>query len=69
VIIPLFSPRSAAILADFGPFAAPLLLAAISPAVAEKAAILAPTQLQVADSPDAAGMLAAIARLIADPAS
>jgi uroporphyrinogen-III synthase len=69
VIIPLFSPRSAAILADFGPFAAPLLLVAISPAVAEKAAILAPAQLEVADSPDAAGMLAAIARLIADPAS
>lgn len=69
VIIPLFSPRSAAILADFGPFAAPLLLAALSPAVAEKAAALAPARLVVADRPDAAGMLTAIDVLIADRAS
>ena len=69
VIIPLFSPRSAAILADFGPFAAPLRVAALSPAVAEKAALLAPARLAVADSPDSAGMLAAIALLMADPSS
>ncbi len=69
VIIPLFSPRSAALLADFGPFTAPLLLAAISPAAAEKAAILGPERLVVADSPNAVGVLAAIAMLIADPGS
>lgn len=69
VIIPLFSPRSAALLAEFGPFAAPLKLVAISPAAAEKAVPLAPERIVVSDSPDSAGMLAAIAMLITDPAS
>lgn len=69
VVIPLFSPRSAALLADFGPFAAPLLLAAISPAAAETATILAPLRMEVAARPDAAAMLDAVGKLIPDPAS
>lgn len=69
VIIPLFSPRSAALLADFGPFSAPLLLAAISPAAAKTAMILAPERLEVAATPDSAGMLDAVAKFIPDPAS
>jgi uroporphyrinogen-III synthase len=69
VIIPLFSPRSAALLADFGPFSAPLLLAAISPAAAETATILVARRLELAARPDASAMLDAVEKLIPDPAS
>ncbi len=67
----LFSPRSAALLvAAVAGARAPLSAAAISPAAAEgwRAAGLGP--LELAPTPDGAGMLAALARLFAaDPAA
>ena len=59
VILPLFSPRSADLLARQGPFAAPLWIAALSPAVAERAKALHPEKLAVAAKPDAAALLRA----------
>lgn len=69
VIIPLFSPRSAALLAENGPFRAPLLIAAISTTVAEKAKSLGPARIELSKSPDGTGMLDAVGLLIPDPAS
>jgi uroporphyrinogen-III synthase len=69
VVVPLFSPRTAALLAERGPFAAPLLVAAISPAAAVRAEALAPARLVTADRPDAAAMLDAVEWLISHPAS
>jgi len=63
VLVPLFSPRTAAILAGQGPFAAALWVAALSPAVAERAAALLPARMAVAARPDAGGMLAAVRHL------
>lgn len=65
VILPLFSPRSAALLAAQGPFLAPLLIAALSPAVAEAAAALPNVRLTIASHPDAPGLLRAIDLLVA----
>lgn len=69
VAIPVFSPRTAALLAA-DPAArggrAPLWLAAISPAAAEPLAALRPDRLKIALRPDAASMLAALDDLIAD---
>lgn len=63
VILPLFSPRTAAILAEQAPFSAILHLIVISNAV-QSAAALSVTSLSVAASPDAAAMLdATITRL------
>ena len=61
VVIPLFSPRSAALLAASVslPCRSPLLIAAMSRAVADAAAPLLPTALHIATTPDAEGMLAA----------
>jgi uroporphyrinogen-III synthase len=69
VIVPLFSPRSAVLLAELGPFAAPLMIAAISPAAAEQVALLRPVRTVVAARPDADAMLDALGLLIADGAS
>ena len=64
VVAPLFSPRSAKLLASAARDArAPLMLAALSPAVAEAWSGPAPKALVVADRPDAASLLAAVARL------
>lgn len=60
VILPLFSPRSAAQVVQQGPFTAPLIVVAMSDAVASEAAALDPARLIVADLPDAASMVAAI---------
>ncbi|WP_299349230.1 uroporphyrinogen-III synthase [uncultured Shimia sp.] len=60
VILPLFSPRSAAQVVQQGPFEAPLTVVAISEAVAAEAAALGPVQMVVADAPDAVSMVAAI---------
>ncbi|SHJ87408.1 uroporphyrinogen-III synthase [Shimia gijangensis] len=60
VILPLFSPRSAAQLVQQGPFAAPLWVVAMSEAVAANAAALSPTKLEISVTPDAKGMVAAI---------
>lgn len=69
VVVPLFSPRSVALLAERGPFNAPLLVAAISPAAAARAAALRPLRLVTAGRPDGAAMLDAVESLISDPAS
>lgn len=68
VIAPVFSPRTADLLAAQappGPGRAPLWIVALSPAVAQSAAALAPDRMATADHPDAPAMLAAIAALIA----
>lgn len=68
VIAPVFSPRTADLLAaqaPAGPGRAPLWIAALSPAVAQAAAALAPERMVTADRPDAAALIAAIAALIA----
>lgn len=69
VLVPLFSPRSAALFAAQGPFTAPLWIAAISPATARATAPLAPARLLVADHPDAAAMTTVIETMMNDPAS
>lgn len=67
VILPIFSPRSAQLLAAALPKAAvaPLWVAALSPNVAKAAAALNPARLQIADHPDAPAMLRAVAALLA----
>lgn len=64
VVLPLYSPRSAAILAAAGPFDAPLCIIAISPAVARAAQALTGgaggATLRQADGPDGRSMLSAI---------
>lgn len=63
VILPIFSPRSAAQLVQQGPFSAPLVVVAMSDAVASEAAALAPARLVVAEKPDAGSMVAAIKQM------
>ncbi len=66
ILLPLFSARAAQLLTRLNPLPrAPLLIAAISPAVAEAAAILLPARIQVAKEPNAAMMLDAVQGLIA----
>jgi len=70
VLAPIFSPRSARLLAaQLQGRDLTLRIAAISPAVAEAAAALDPEALEIATRPDAAGVEDALARLIgaADP--
>jgi uroporphyrinogen-III synthase len=64
IVLPLFSPRSAAILAGMGGLTAPIHVIAISPAVAEEASVFAPRSLTTADKPTAAAMVAATTRRI-----
>ncbi|HQY42912.1 MAG TPA: uroporphyrinogen-III synthase [Paracoccaceae bacterium] len=65
VLLPLFSPRSARLaVTAFGAHAAPLRVAALSPAVANAAAGLAPERLSIARTPDSESLLAALAALI-----
>ncbi len=63
VIVPLFSPRSAAQLVQQGPFAAPLWIIAMSEAVAGEAVGLSPAVMEISASPDASGMVAAIKQM------
>lgn len=64
VLLPLFSPRSARLVIDaFPDAAAPLLVAALGPAVAAAAAPLRPQRLSVADRPDSESLLAALGAL------
>ncbi|MGY3438534.1 MULTISPECIES: uroporphyrinogen-III synthase [unclassified Marinovum] len=63
VILPVFSPRSADILAQQGIGKAPLWVVALSQAVADRAADLAPDRLIVAKRPDRISMCAAVAAL------
>lgn len=66
VVVPLFSPRSARLFraaAPAGPEAAPLLVAAMSAAVAAALPPLEPLRLVIAAEPTAAAMVAAVAAL------
>lgn len=67
VLVPLFSPRSALLLAEAAgaPATRRLHIAAISTAVAEAAEPLAPLRLELAARPEASAMLEALGRLIA----
>lgn len=67
VLMPIFSPRSAQLLAGQGPFAAPLWIASMSPAVARAAMGLTPERHVTAARPESGAMLDAIGALIADP--
>lgn len=66
VLAPVFSPRSAALLADV-PRRAPVWLAAISDAAAR--AFPAPARLATAPGPDADGVLAALGELLGTKAA
>lgn len=65
VIVPIFSPRSARLLAEAVPVnhRAPLWIVAISAAAARAAADLFPARLVIADHPDGENMLHAVAGL------
>lgn len=63
VLVPLFSPRTARIFADQARGAAPLWIAALSPAVAQELHKL-PARLEIAKTPDARAMLDATQRLM-----
>ncbi|PSL15089.1 uroporphyrinogen-III synthase [Shimia abyssi] len=64
VLVPLFSPRTARLLVEAGPFTAPIYAVVISDAVAENLAGLECEVVEVAQNPDATSMIAAIRRLI-----
>ncbi|MFN3661434.1 uroporphyrinogen-III synthase [Yoonia sp.] len=59
VILPLFSPRTATILGEQGPFSAPVHLIVISTAVQGAAAAIGVKSLSVAAMPDADAMIGA----------
>ncbi|WP_238366433.1 uroporphyrinogen-III synthase [Mesobacterium pallidum] len=60
VILPLFSPRSAALLGNEAPFRAFLDVVALSPAVADAAQVVRPDAVTVAERPDLAALKAAL---------
>ena len=65
LVVPVFSARSASLLTQAASGAsAPLWLAAIGPAAVTATAPLAPAKVQIAPTPDAAGMRAAVAVLM-----
>ncbi len=64
VLVPLFSPRTAALFAETAPHRAALWVAALSSAVADALGDLPVARRVTAARPDAAAMLAAIASLI-----
>jgi uroporphyrinogen-III synthase len=69
LLVPLFSPRSARLFTEAATGrAAPLWIAALSPAVADAAAALTPARLETAARPDSESLLDALARLTQDPA-
>ena len=63
VVLPLFSPETARILSQQGPFSAPRVVLAMSGPVAEAARPLDADRVAVADTPDLAGMVRGIAKL------
>ena len=69
IVAPVFSPRSAALLAEALPQtrSAPLWIAAISPAAAEVAHRMNPARLITAAHPDGENMLQAVAGLYSAP--
>jgi len=66
VVLPLYSPRSAALIAAQGPFAAPLRVIAISPAAARAAEVLQAGRITSIDTPDGDRMLSAILDSVAE---
>ena len=66
VIVPLFSPRSAAQFASGGPFRAPLQVAAMSAEVVAALGALYVSGMVIADRPDAAAMRRAVIGLLGD---
>lgn len=69
VLLPLFSPRSAAILAQQGRFTARLHIVAMSDAVARAAQSLAPQSITIAERSDEEAMLTATIELMKQCAS
>jgi uroporphyrinogen-III synthase len=71
VLVPLFSPRSAQILAQALPpkATAPLWIAAISPAAATEAQALTPARLAVAPHPDGGNMLQTVLQMLSADAN
>lgn len=65
LVVPLFSPRSATLLAAWSP-AAPLHVVALSAAVAKAAVALRPAMLEVAPRPEGAAMVGPVLRALAD---
>jgi uroporphyrinogen-III synthase len=63
VVLPLFSPETARLLCRQGPFSAPRVVLAMSEAVAEAARPLGADRVEVADTPDLAGMVGGVAAL------
>jgi uroporphyrinogen-III synthase len=63
VVLPLFSPETARILSQQGPFSAPRVVVAMSEAVAEAARPLGADRVAVAQTPDLAGMVQGVAKL------
>jgi uroporphyrinogen-III synthase len=63
VVLPLFSPETARLLYGQGPFAARLIVLAMSGAVAEAAGPLHAARVEVADTPSLAGMVGRVATL------
>ena len=66
VVMPLYSPRTAAIVAEQGPFSAPLQIIAISAAAARAAERLQPERISQIDNPDGQSMLSAIVDSLVD---
>ncbi|MBV2359524.1 uroporphyrinogen-III synthase [Thalassococcus sp. CAU 1522] len=64
VVAPIFSPRTAALFASHGRITAPLLVAAMSEAVAKAALPLHSRVLRVATQPDARAMTACVVALL-----
>ncbi|WP_323763882.1 uroporphyrinogen-III synthase [Marinovum sp.] len=64
VVLPLFSPRSAEIVAGQAGARAPLWIVALSPAVARGASLLTPERLVIAARPDRAAICAAVAGVL-----
>lgn len=71
VLVPLFSPRSAQILAQALPadVKAPLWIAAISPAAATEAQALTPARLTIAPHPDGGNMLHTVLQMLSADAN
>lgn len=65
VILPVYSPRTAAILIESGEFSAPIHIVALSSAVAEVLGNLRSESVAVARAPNGAAMIEAILRKIA----
>ncbi len=65
VLLPLFSPETATLLVDQGPFAAPITVCALSENVARASVPLDPVEMKISAKPDLATMVRLVAGLIA----